>query len=67
MNGVNYPMSWTVIKMNDEGMVGYSNDYGPHDRSSAMKELRARHGSVELPVDGYHVIAILPGNHPVYT
>ena len=67
MNGVNYPMSWTVIKINNEGVVEYLNDYAPHDRKSAIEEIKIKHGSVELPVGGYHVIAIVPGNHPVYT
>jgi hypothetical protein len=60
-------MSWTIIKINDNGDVKFSNEYAPHDRSVAMKELQSKHGCMDSRVDGFFVIAIVPGNHPVYT
>ena len=66
MNGVSCVMSWTVIKINDDGEVEHLNAYAPHDRNIAIEEIRIEHGSRENPIDGYYVIAIVPGNHPVY-
>jgi len=59
-------MSWTIIKINDNGEIKFSNEYAPHDKSIAMKELQSKHGCMGSPVDGFFVIAIVPGNHPVY-
>jgi len=60
-------MSWTVIKINNEGDVEHLNAYAPHDRSIAIEEIRSKYGSEDRPVDGFYVIAIVPGNHPVYS
>tara|TARA_B100000131_G_scaffold321231_1_gene371363 strand:+ start:5255 stop:5491 length:237 start_codon:yes stop_codon:yes gene_type:complete len=67
MIGVILEMSWTVIKINNNGDIEFLNTFAPHDRKIAMEEVKKEHGSAKNPVNGYYVIAIVPGNHPVYS
>ena len=67
MNGVSLIMSWTVIKINNSGEIEHLNAYAPHDRNIAIEKIRSEHGTHDEPIDGYYVIAIVPGNHPVYS
>ena len=67
MFGAYLLMSWTVILVNDNNKISYINEHAPHDRRIALKNIEAKHGTFGRKVGGKYVIAIVPGNHPVYS
>ena len=59
-------MSWTVIMIDCERKISSVNYHAPHDKKIALENIKSKYGSYNRKVDGKYVIAIVPGNHPIY-
>tara|TARA_B100001142_G_C14233211_1_gene616242 strand:- start:292 stop:516 length:225 start_codon:yes stop_codon:yes gene_type:complete len=66
MFGAYLLMSWTVIMIDCDRKVSFLNSYAPHDKNVALEDIKLKYGSYNKKINGRYVIAIVPGNHPIY-
>lgn len=59
-------MSWTVICTDANGSVMIYHSGGSHDKYITWDAMSKKYGSRVNPVNGYYVLTIVPGTHPVY-
>ena len=64
---MSFTMVWTAIVTNGKGEVYKEKLYSSVDASAAWKDACNKYGDGDSACDGFHVIALVKGNHPVYS